>query len=98
MLYAEAIVQTKVMQLPLDAEDCTSERRLYWTALPKPPGSSCCSLNPAVMTNMHTRHLYERLGFAQMGTVSEGFRMKDSHFETICLYYHTLQHEIPTGI
>ena len=38
--------------------------------------------------NTHARHLYERLGFQQLGTIPGGFRMKDGHYENICPYYH----------
>ena len=33
--------------------------------------------NAVVENNVHARHLYERLGFVQIGTVPNGFRMKD---------------------
>ena len=33
------------------------------------------------------RHLYERLGFSQLGTIPRGFRMKDGTFANICPYY-----------
>lgn len=46
--------------------------------------------NAVVESNVHARHLYERLGFIQLGTIPAGFRMKDGHFENICPYYHTL--------
>ena len=46
--------------------------------------------NAVVATNVHARHLYERLGFTQLGTIPKGFRMKDRHFEDICPYYHEL--------
>lgn len=35
-------------------------------------------------------HLYERLGFQQLGVIPKGFRMKDGHYEDICPYYHEL--------
>ena len=41
-------------------------------------------------SNIHARHLYERLGFTQLGTIPGGFRMKDGHYENICPYYHEL--------
>ena len=43
-----------------------------------------------VATNVHARHLYERLGFVQLGTIPKGFRSKDGHYEDICPYYHEL--------
>lgn len=46
--------------------------------------------NAVVENNTHARHLYERLGFTQIGTVPKAFRMKDGSFENICLYYHAL--------
>ena len=39
-----------------------------------------------VAANVHARHLYERLGFRQIGTIPQGFRMKDGHYEDICPY------------
>lgn len=46
--------------------------------------------NAVVSTNIHARHLYERLGFIQLGTIPCGFRMKDGHYEDICPYYREL--------
>ena len=43
-----------------------------------------------VAANVHARHLYERLGFRQIGTIPQCFRMKDGHYEDICPYYHEL--------
>ena len=43
-----------------------------------------------VASNIHARHLYERLGFIQLGVIPGGFRMKDGHYEDICPYYHEL--------
>lgn len=43
--------------------------------------------NAVVATNIHAQHLYERLGFIQLGTIKGGFKMKDGHFEDICPYY-----------
>ena len=46
--------------------------------------------NAVVASNIHARHLYERLGFVQLGVIPKGFRMKDGHYEDICPYYHEL--------
>ena len=53
-------------------------------------GFRVLQFNAVVENNTHARHLYERLGFVQLGTIPEGFRMKDGHYENICPYYHTL--------
>ena len=53
-------------------------------------GFSLLQFNAVVENNIHARHLYERLGFVQIGTVPKGFRMKDGTYQNICLYYHEL--------
>ena len=53
-------------------------------------GYKVLQFNAVVESNTHARHLYERLGFVQLGTIPGGFRMKDGHYENICPYYHTL--------
>ncbi len=50
-------------------------------------GFRILQFNAVVATNIHARHLYERLGFIQLGTIEGGFRMKDGHYEDICPYY-----------
>lgn len=56
----------------------------------KENGFRILQFNAVVATNTHARHLYERLGFVQLGTIKGGFRMKDGHYEDICPYYHEL--------
>ena len=56
----------------------------------KQHGFSVLQFNAVVATNVHARHLYERLGFIQLGTIPKGFRMKDGYYEDICPYYHEL--------
>ena len=46
--------------------------------------------NAVVESNTHARHLYERLGFTQLGTIEGGFRMPDGSFVNICPYYRAL--------
>ena len=53
-------------------------------------GFRVLQFNAVVERNVHARHLYERLGFKQLGTIPGGFRMKDGHYENICPYYHEL--------
>ena len=53
-------------------------------------GFRVLQFNAVVESNIHARHLYERLGFVQLGTIPGGFRMKDGHYENICPYYHIL--------
>ena len=50
-------------------------------------GFTVLQFNAVVESNLNARHLYERLGFKQLGTIPNGFRMKDGHFENICPYY-----------
>ena len=53
-------------------------------------GFRVMQFNAVVESNTHARHLYERLGFVQLGVIPGGFRMKDGRYENICPYYHTL--------
>ena len=46
--------------------------------------------NAVVATNAGARHLYEKLGFTQLGTIPDGFRMPDGTYADICPYYHEL--------
>ena len=56
----------------------------------KENGFRVLQFNAVVANNIHARHLYERLGFKQLGVIPSSFRMKDGHYEDICPYYHTL--------
>ena len=62
--------------------DCLEQAKIH--------GYKVLQFNAVVESNIHARHLYERLGFKQGGTIPDGFRMKDGHYENICLYYHSL--------
>lgn len=59
--------------------DCIAQARAH--------GFGILQFNAVVATNVHARHLYERIGFRQLGTIPKGFRMKDGHYEDICPYY-----------
>ena len=56
----------------------------------KQHGFGILQFNAVVENNLHARHLYERLGFAKIGVVPKGFRMKDGTYQNICLYYYEL--------
>lgn len=56
----------------------------------KRSGFKILQFNAVVESNIHARHLYERLGFIQLGVIPGGFRMKDGHYENICPYYREL--------
>ena len=53
-------------------------------------GFKLLQFNAVVENNIHARHLYERLGFVEIGMVPDGFHMKDGTYQNIILYYHTL--------
>ena len=46
-------------------------------------GFRILQFNAVVATNIHARHLYKRLGFTELGTIPDGFRMPDGSFEDI---------------
>ena len=54
-------------------------------------GFRVLQFNAVVESNTHARHLYERLGFTQLGTIPGGFRMKDGSYANICPYYRVLE-------
>lgn len=50
-------------------------------------GFKILQFNAVVKTNTGARHLYEKIGFTQLGVIPAGFRMKDGRYEDICPYY-----------
>lgn len=56
----------------------------------KAHGFRVLQFNAVVATNIHARHLYERFGFTQLGTIPGGFRLIDGKYEDICPYYKVL--------
>ena len=59
--------------------DCMEQSRLY--------GFKILQFNAVVESNIHARHLYERIGFTQLGTIPDGFRLKNGQYTNICPYY-----------
>ena len=53
-------------------------------------GYRILQFNAVVESNLHARHLYERLGFQPLGVIPGGFRMPDGSYANICPYYHLL--------
>ena len=53
-------------------------------------GFRIMQFNAVVAFNTHARHLYERLGFTQLGTIPGGFRLDDGTYVDICPYYKAL--------
>ena len=43
-------------------------------------GIRLLQFNAVVQSNIHARHLYESLGFTQLGVIPGGFRMKEGHY------------------
>lgn len=50
-------------------------------------GFRIMQFNAVIESNTYARHLYERLGFIQSGTVPAGFQLKNGRYENICQYY-----------
>lgn len=56
----------------------------------KAHGFRLLQFNAVVATNTVARHLYESLGFVQLGTIPGGFQLPDGSYVDICPYYHEL--------
>ena len=50
-------------------------------------GFRILQFNAVVASNIHALHLYQRLGFTQLGRIPKGFLMKDGHYEDIIPHY-----------
>ena len=62
--------------------DCLAQAKAH--------GFRLTQFNAVVKTNAPARHLYQKLGFVELGSIPGGFLKKDGVYEDIVLYYHTL--------
>lgn len=53
----------------------------------KKAGFKIMQFNAVVADNLHARHLYERIGFKQLGTIPGGFKLQNGKYADICPYY-----------
>lgn len=53
-------------------------------------GFGVLQFNAVVATNTAALGLYKKLGFVQLGTIPNGFLMKDGHYEDIIPHYYVL--------
>lgn len=53
-------------------------------------GFRILQFNAVVKTNYSARHLYEKLGFVPLGTIPNGFLMKNGEYEDIIPHYIAL--------
>lgn len=53
-------------------------------------GFRLLQFNAVVKSNQGAIHLYEKLGFVQVGVIPEGFLLEDNVFEDVIIFYHTL--------
>ena len=60
-------------------KDCVAQGKVH--------GFRVLQFNAVVASNVHARHLYERVGFRQLGVIPGGFRLKNGEYEDICPYY-----------
>ena len=53
-------------------------------------GFRILQFNAVVASNIHARHLYQRLGFIELGIIPGGFRMPSGEYVDIVPQYHIL--------
>lgn len=63
---------------------------LHCMSKAKELGFGISQFNAVVKSNTAALHLYQKLGFQQLGVIPGGFRLKDGTFEDIIPPYHLL--------
>lgn len=63
---------------------------LHCMSKAKELGFGILQFNAVVKSNTAALHLYQKLGFQQLGIIPGGFHMKDGTFEDIIPHYHLL--------
>lgn len=63
---------------------------LHCMSKAKELGFGILQFNAVVKSNTAALHLYQKLGFQQLGVIPCGFRLKDGTFEDIIPHYHLL--------
>lgn len=63
---------------------------LHCMSKAKELGFGILQFNAVVKSNTAALHLYQKLGFQQLGVIPGGFRLKDGTFEDIIPHYHLL--------
>ncbi len=53
-------------------------------------GFRILQFNAVVATNASALHLYQELGFVQLGVIPSGFALDDGTYEDIIVHYKTL--------
>ena len=53
-------------------------------------GFRLMQFNAVVSTNAMAIHIYEKLGFQRLGTIPQGFLLRDGSYSDILLYYYIL--------
>ena len=84
-----AILPMLAMQYPQKPEENTLVKKLVLDSIEKAKELDFLILqfNAVVEDNFSARHLYEKLGFKQLGVIPKGFRLDNDEFVNICPYY-----------
>ena len=82
----------QAMQYHLNTEEIIFGEKLVKDSLKiaEKKGFKILQYNAVVERNHAARHLYEKLGFKQLGVIPGGFRLKNGQYTNICPYYKVI--------